>query len=193
MKMVQCNRGHYYDLDLYPDGCPHCRIEGVIPGGDEKTVPQSYAAPSPAPTAGSSPDLTRTVPLEDDDEKTTRVDINPNSGEDFAVGWLVCIKGDHYGRDFHLHTGRNFIGRSREMDVCLEGDKSVSRTAQAIVIYDPKSHRFMVQAGESRDLFYLNGEVVLESKGLKARDRLDIGNETLMFIPFVDEDFDWTK
>ena len=204
MKMVQCSKGHYYDMDLYQDGCPHCRMEAASLGGDDRTVPQNLAGQGAQDFYYRTPqvdegvtqpvkDLTATVPLDLDEDKTTRVEFSTPSGEECGVGWLVCTKGIHFGRDFRLHSGRNFIGRSREMDVCLEGDKTVSRSAQAIVIYDPKSKRYMVQPGDSRDLFYINGDAVLESRALNARDRLEIGEETLMFVPLCGDDFDWEE
>ena len=105
--------------------------------------------------------------------------------------WLVEITGEEAGTSFELRTGKNFIGRGEKMDVVLKGDKSVSRERHAIILYEPKLRQFMVQPGESRELFYLNGNVVLNTEIVKAYDRINIGATELMFVPFCGENFSW--
>ena len=77
------------------------------------------------------------------------------------------------------------------MDVVLHGDNSISRERHAIVLYEPKRREFIAQAGESRELFYLNDEVVLNPVRLKQYDILTIGNTRLMFFPCCGENFSW--
>lgn len=114
-----------------------------------------------------------------------KVSIDP------VVGWLVCIKGDAFGKSFTLKSGKNFIGRDRKMDVALVGDKSVSRQCHAIILYDPKSKMFLVQPGTSRELFYLNDRVVLGVEAVESNDVLSIGKTDLMFIPCCSPQFCW--
>lgn len=114
-----------------------------------------------------------------------KVSIDP------VVGWLVCIKGDAFGKSFTLKSGKNFIGRDRKMDVALTGDKSVSRQCHAIILYDPKSKMFLVQPGTSRELFYLNDKVVLGVEAVESNDVLSIGKTDLMFIPCCSPQFCW--
>ena len=77
------------------------------------------------------------------------------------------------------------------MDICLEGDDRISRNKHAIVVYEPKSRMFIAQPGESRELFYLNDKVVLESKVIKANDVITVGSTKLMFIPCCSDKFNW--
>ena len=99
------------------------------------------------------------------------------------VGWLVCIEGEYKGESFKLKSGRNFIGRAANMDVVLSADHSVSRFKHASVIYEPRGRQFIVSTGESRELCYLNDEVVLSNMKMKAYDVLNLGNTSLMLIP----------
>lgn len=108
-----------------------------------------------------------------------------------VVGWLVCIQGDYYGEGFKLKSGRNFIGRASNMDICLSGDMSVAREKHVVVIYEPRERKFFAQPGEGSELFYLNEEVVLGNVLLSSNDVLSIGNARLMFIPCCTQDFSW--
>ena len=77
------------------------------------------------------------------------------------------------------------------MDVALTGDNSVSRERHAIVIYEPKARIFIAQPGDSRELFYLNDEVVLNNEKLKNYDVLTVGNLKLMLVACCGEHFSW--
>ena len=108
-----------------------------------------------------------------------------------CVGWLVAIGGNHIGQDFHLKVGKNFIGRDAGMDIALTGDRSVSREKQAIIIYEPKQHLYLVQPGEASSLVYCNNEVVLNPVELKAYDMITVGEVNLVFIPLCGQQFNW--
>ncbi|MDR2356795.1 MAG: FHA domain-containing protein [Oscillospiraceae bacterium] len=108
-----------------------------------------------------------------------------------VVGWLVCVKGEHYGQAFGLKSGQNFIGRAVNMDVWLEKESSVSRNRHAVVVFEPRSRSFFVQSGESRGLTYLDGELVLASAKLDAYSKISVGNCDLIFSPFCGENFSW--
>jgi hypothetical protein len=127
---------------------------------------------------------------EGDTLKTMRYSPAQNIKTEPVVGWLVCISGEEAGRSFELKTGRNFIGRSTSMDVVLK-DQSVSRDKHAIIVYEPRKREFIVQPGESKELFYLNDDVVLSSQKIKNFDKLIIGNTQLYFIAFCSESFAW--
>ncbi len=114
-----------------------------------------------------------------------------NKGVRPVVGWLVCTEGSNFGKSFPLYFGRNFIGRSTDMDVCLAGDTAVSRDRHAIIVYEPKARIFFAQAGEGHGLFYLNDQVVLSNVQLHDRDVLTVGQTSLVFVPFCDEHFGW--
>ena len=107
--------------------------------------------------------------------------------------WLVCTEGKRRGQEYRLKAGRNFIGRSPNMDVALEGETSVSREGHAIVAYEPHQSIFIAQPGSASELFYLNGNVVLSAVQIKRNDRLQLGDVELMLIPCCDENFKWEK
>lgn len=108
-----------------------------------------------------------------------------------CVGWLVALSGEHIGTDFRLKVGKNFIGRSPQMDVALTEDKSVSRESHAIMIYEPKAHIYLVQPGESSSLVYLNNELLLTPMRLEAYDTISVGDVDLLFMPLCGERFNW--
>lgn len=195
MKLIKCENGHYYDGDVF-DSCPHCAGNGSE--SSDNPTQSSSAVQMRTDDVGviaTEPItiLESKIPgtIKTDGDKTVRYydlegDIEP------VVGWLVCIKGSEFGRSFYLKAGKNFIGRNQLVnDVVLEGDNSVSREKHAIVIYDPKSRKFLAQPGTSSGLFYVNDTVVLQAVEIKARDFIAIGNAKLMFIPFCGPEFTW--
>lgn len=206
MTLVKCPNGHYYDSSRFGNNCPHCGMSGAASiGADQTTVPLNIPdAPQPAnavtePLTVSQPVVSQpanvTVPIVSDDDRTLPVTADMLDGmvEKPApvVGWLVCTDGVNKGTDYRLHQGRNFIGRSPEMDVCILGDNTVSRSSHAIVVYDPRSNVYLAQPGSSKKLFYVNDKLVLNPVELKTMDLLNIGDTKLMFVPLCGEQFHW--
>ena len=116
-----------------------------------------------------------------------------NTGADPVVGWLVCVKGPEMGRDYRLHSGTNFIGRSKRMDVCIENDTAISREAAASISYDDRSRGFFIQKGEVLNLIYLNGKALRSDADLNIYDRIEIGNTMLVFVPLCGQQFNWQE
>jgi len=114
-------------------------------------------------------------------------------GIDPVVGWLVCIEGEDRGRDYRLHSERNFIGRSEKMDVCIRGDETISRENHAVISFNPRNNAFKLQPGDGRGLVYLNGEDLDVPLPLEPYDVLELGQTRLMFIPFCGERFKWEE
>ena len=108
-----------------------------------------------------------------------------------VVGWLVGLNGLYRGRIFELKAGRNFIGRSPDMEIMLSDDNAVSFSRHASVIYEPNTRVFIAQAGESNGLVYVNGEMVLNSRQLLVYDKVTVGNTKLLFFPLCSEGFAW--
>lgn len=201
MNLTRCARGHFYDADK-DSACPHC----AAGNGDEMTVPIKKAPEEDGPTrpinASATTEAAKDLGTEiknlqnvtasavNDDAKTISYS-QAKIGMEPVVGWLVAIEGEHMGEDFRLTSGKNFIGRSSSMDVSLTKDKSVSRDKHAIVLYEPKTHMFLVQPGESRELCYLNGSVVLAAQEIKRNDVLMVGDSKLMLFPCCDTVFNW--
>lgn len=108
-----------------------------------------------------------------------------------VVGWLVALSGKAKGKSYMLKAGPNFIGRDSSMNVSITEDNTVSRNKHAVVIYDPKSRRFFALPGESRALFYVDDEVVLNNVEVKDRQLLTVGETKLMLVAFCNEKFAW--
>ncbi len=160
--------------------------------GDFQTVGQkSPVGPNIFDEESDKMTMGPNFPIEEDDNVTIRWTDNMRRMP--VVGWLVATNGDDAGASFELKSGKNFIGRGEDMDVVLKGDKTVSRNRHAIILYEPKMKAFLVQPGESRELFYLNGNVVLNTEKISAYDILSIGETELIFIPFCGERFSWDK
>ena len=220
MKLIRCVNGHYYDKEKYTT-CPHCSSNETNTNETVPFV-QSYAnavgpntvdrvtesISSSLGTAPKTSEQNENIPVQDSDKTTgvflenfykssdavnmsSRAPVMNQTGP--VVGWLVCTEGYHRGRSFTLQAGKNFIGRNPSMNICLNGDKSVSRERHAIIVYDPVNRTFYAQPGDSHELFYVNERVVLTTVKLFDRDKITVGKTKLVFVPFCDASFGWTN
>lgn len=189
MNLVRCPNGHFYDELRYSE-CPHCAGGAAA----DVTVPvnrnEELDVTVPAGNTSSLHDAVKTAVGSTDDGKTVGV-YRKAMGTEPVVGWLVCIDGEHFGEDFRLKSGRNFIGRGTGMDVVISKDSAVSRDKHAIVVYEPKANQFLVMPGESKELCYLNDEVVLTAREISMNEILTVGETKLMFIPCCSKAFTW--
>lgn len=108
-----------------------------------------------------------------------------------VAGWLACIEGEPYGCIYELKFGENRIGDSWDADIRLSGTPRLDGCCQAVVTYDQESRTFTVNIGESRELSYVNDQVILFDTELHQRDVIQIGGVRLMFIPLCGPDFSW--
>lgn len=208
MKLKKCENGHFYDESKYAF-CPHCKNSGgqnemdytaamySSESGNDKKTEQALTEPLTQNTESQSicnlrNELQKEVSVLQTQEQNLTVGyysqkmaLNP------VVGWLVCLSGKNKGRSYELHAGRNFVGRAADMDIMLEGDNSVSRVKHAILVYDARGKKYIAQPGESRELFYVNDEVVLNNVVIKSFDRILIGRTQLLFIALCGENFTW--
>ncbi|WP_242471099.1 FHA domain-containing protein [Thiocystis violacea] len=127
----------------------------------------------------------------DDNPRLKHYRAKRMGGVDPVVGWLVCIAGPERGRDYRLHTERNFIGRDPTMDVAITGDPTISREPQAVISYNPKRHTYRLAPGDSRGLAYLNDEEVIAPVELAPYDQIELGETKLLFVPLCGEWFVW--
>lgn len=187
--MVSCGNGHFYN-DAEHSNCPFCGVgldlRPTRPLGAETNVRLGNdaghtRAASAAPAAG----------LGRDPGATRHIWAKRMGGVDPVVGWLVCVTGPEQGRDYRLHSERNFIGRAPAMDVAITGDASISRDNHAVISYNPKQHSFRLAPGDSRGLVYLNDEEVITPLALAPYDRIELGETVLLFVPFCGERFVW--
>ncbi|MZP29820.1 FHA domain-containing protein [Heliobacterium undosum] len=192
MAMTPCGRGHYYDPAKH-SSCPHCGVrsldinftqpkqaEGYVPERTMPLQPGSAAAPGQAGNPQRGTEGERTVGI-----------YRKKMGFDPVVGWLVCIEGNDRGRDYRIHSEKNFIGRSERMDIHISGDDTISRENHAAVSFNPKKGTFRFHAGDGKGLVYVNGEQVDTSVELSAYDIIEMGQTRLVFMPFCGERFQW--
>lgn len=201
MKLTRCNNGHFYDADKYTT-CPHCSNASADPGvtqpagggvrpidnGKTEPInpnPNSSGQTQPGNNGGGLKDQV------DDVQKTVGIFNTKKGGTEPVAGWLVCTEGPHFGEDFRIKMGKNFVGRLANMDVVLSKDSAVSREKHLIVVYEPKGNMFIVQSGESKELSYLNDKVILSPQELNAYDVITLGSSKLLFVPLCNENFKW--
>ena len=180
-KMIRCAEGHFYDSGKHA-ACPWCGVPVDVNAAKTRALKDEPAAPAPVAAAP------RPVPAA---AGVTRALHREPTGISPVVGWLVCVEGPDRGRDFRLHSEKNFIGRSSAMDVAITGDDSISREKHAAVSYEPKKKVFWLLPGEASGLVYLNDEVVNGPVELKPRSIVELGRTKLLFFPLVDENFQW--
>ena len=176
-----CPNGHYYDGNRYTE-CPYCKPAYTVPADDAGET-----------QAVETRDLYTDNTSGGDDGKTISMD-ELDSGVDPVVGWLVCTDGPDKGRDYRLHSGNNYVGRSSSNDVAIRGDKTVSGEKQFAVSYDSRHHKFFVAATGGKAIVYLNDQpVTAAAQSLSRKDKIEVGKTTLMFVPLCDEEFEWPQ
>jgi len=118
-----------------------------------------------------------------------------NNEQDFTpvVAWLVGIAGGCRGKDFALHAGYNYIGRSPENDICIADDMYISAQRHAMVAYSPRGNDFTFAPVSGHGIVSVNDEDVFMPVKLKMRDIIQIGNSKFYFVPLCDDQFDWNK
>lgn len=88
MALNRCKNGHMYSARKYGDVCPYCNtnLETTNMVNNRRL-------------------------MVDDPDKTMSINGTTES-VDPVTGWLVCIEGPQYGKDYKIHAGKNFIGRA---------------------------------------------------------------------------------
>lgn len=200
----RCKNGHWYDNSVNKT-CPHCKQESEkLRIGlndveeDDHTISITEAGLSLGEELnaiiGSAPGAQMAEFADDnsDDDKTISFGFFGMADVQPVTGWLVCMTGGERGKDYRLHMGKNFVGRSPSMDVVLVDDKKIAREKHCSVIYEPKRNVFYLSA-EGSNLVYLNDELLEAAKELKEDDRIKIGDTVLLFIPFGKGDRKWEE
>ena len=167
-----------------------------------QSVPEAPEAPAVSPSEfnaqtpvvleeyGDLINNTVNNPIQIDDDPTVSIYGSRMKSEP-TVGWLIGLSAPYLGECFELRAGKNFIGSGPDMDIVLAADNKVSRYRHAVVLYEPKARIFLAQAGDSRELFYINDEAVLNNQPLEAYDKLTVGETKLMFFPLCSSEFSW--
>ncbi|SFA80208.1 FHA domain-containing protein [Clostridium frigidicarnis] len=163
MSLIRCKNGHMFSERRYGTLCPYCNIETA---NKEKKIE---------------------INKEDSDVEIDMLyqEIEP------VCGWLVCIEGTRVGKDYKIKSGKNFIGRSDDMDIQIIGDNAIAKRNHAIVVYDPKKKNNVLLPGDSSGIAYLNGEAAYVPTELLAYDVIELGKSKFLFVPFCGEHFEW--
>lgn len=180
MNVVKCENGHYYDESVNAN-CPYC--SGKIVFGkqdDQKTL---------AVSLGLDDMVTEAYGVNVSECDKTIGIYKKNSTVNPIAGWLVCVDGPSKGRSFSVLAGRNFAGRSLEMDIRLLDDESISNGPHFSIIYDTKNISFYLTPGNS--LTYLNDTAIEIGVPLKENDRIKAGNSEFIFINYCKEGRCW--
>ena len=171
MNLKRCNNGHFYDAALHPQ-CPYC-------SGMSTNVDIGITMPvRPQENPGREDGVTVAV-------------IKKKLGIDPVVGWLVCVEGPQKGQDYRLHGDNNYIGRDPGMDVCIQGDDTISRERHALVTYDFETKTFYLTPKDGRSNPRVNGKPVMTTVELQAYDKIQLGQTVLLFLPLCSERFEW--
>jgi hypothetical protein len=188
MEITRCAQGHYYDSEKY-SACPYCterEFWAEEPGDNEAT--QAFIendVDSESLTVGFSEDFSDGNP----DDRTVGY-FETQTGLEPVVGWLVCTDGAEKGRDYRLHSGRNFVGRSYEMVVLLTDDLAISSDRHCSVIYDPMHNAYFIVPGGGTNT-YVNDMVLKSPINLNDGDNICIGASTFVFIAFCTGARNW--
>ena len=187
MAILQCPSGHYYD-DRRNNSCPYCdqihqSVTGPVSFNEQLTsyVSSAEIEDDAQLTQGYGEDVTGF-------EKTIGIFLDDTENV-LTAGWLVCISGPEKGKSYVLHSGRNFIGRSQEMDVVLSDDDFISREKHFSIVYDPKSVAFYLVCGEGQT--YVNGKPAMAETALFDGDVLQVGHSEYRFVPYCKEGRVW--
>jgi len=141
--------------------------------GDETVVlrTSTLQEPSPAPSEES------TV------QNTVSVDV---------AGWLCVISETMQGASYSVTTGRNTVGRAETNDLSIQNDDAmISRETHMSIVADPKSQKFYLVPGETKNLTYLNGEPLLAPDEISDRDKIQIGVTEFIFVQYYGNYTDW--
>lgn len=183
-ELITCKNGHHYDPARHTE-CPICKQAkalkdpGYTRGSDNQYTAQPRYAERPMNTMAS------------DDREDTIAAVEMKMGFLPVAGWLVSIDGANKGKDYRVACGRNFIGRDRSMDICIQGDNTISRQNHAIISYDDRTNKYYYSPGTARSIDHINEAPVFTTVELKAGDMLEIGTAKLRFVPLCSAKFRW--
>lgn len=187
MAIVQCPNNHYYD-DKRNVTCPYCeKMQSPLASLSELNEQHtSYLDPT---ESDLNVQLTEGYgEFVNEYERTIGIFMDETQNL-LTVGWLVCVFGNEKGKNYTIHSGRNFAGRSQEMDIVLSDDMSIVREKHFSIVYDPKGIAFYLVAGEGHT--YINGETISAEVRIFDGDEIQVGQSKYLFVPFCKEGRVW--
>lgn len=192
MNITKCPYGHFYDRDKF-DTCPGCAQENI--GNNENLNRDDISNQKTVSKVNFDMEFgnqltERYLESVHDKDKTISLSFIKNKSRP-VCGWLICISGSQKGRSLDIFSGRNFAGRSKNMDIILTDDNEISRDKHFFVVFDPKSIEFSVVAGSGET--QLNGETINGAKTLHENDEILVGKTKYLFVPYCNEERNWNE
>ena len=182
-ELITCKNGHHYDPARHTE-CPICKqAKALKDPGYTRGNDSGYTA---APRYAKRPQDA----IAYDSEHTVAAEV-AKFGFLPVAGWLVSINGVNKGMDYRISCGRNFVGRDHSMDICIQGDNTISRQNHAIISYDDRTSKYYYSPGTARSIDHINQAPVFTTVELKAGDVLEIGTAKLRFVPLCSAKFRW--
>ncbi len=171
MRMVKCFKGHMYNAEKF-SGCPQC---AVLEAGGKIT------------------DMADGIQdeIDTEDPVTVKRQVYEIVGRRKVVGCLICVEGMMRGEGFFLVEGDNDIGRGANLEVVLSKEITVSRKAHACITYDAEHNEYVLSVAEGKKDVLYDGIMVEKPISIKSGKLLRIGNCSLRFVAFCDDDFSW--
>ena len=193
--MKFCENGHAYNPQEH-DRCPYCygeeankQVNVTLPALDDDILP-TEAGDYRIPVREREE---RRPLYEDDDDDRTVAAFFKQTGIDPVVGWLVALDGPFKGTDYRIHSDNNYIGRNRNMSICICGDESISKENHASIAYETRNRKFYFTPGTGRNIVRVNDNAIFTTVELKAYDIIELGVTRFVFIPFCGQEFDWKQ
>ncbi len=186
MAIVQCENHHYYD-DNKNRECPYCKKMEILE--DENELSEQLTSYKEDILDIQEEQLTEGYgEFVEEYEKTIGI-FTDETKNTLTAGWLVCRQGLEKGKSYIIHSGRNFAGRSIDMDIVLSEDFKISEQKHFSIVYDPKSVSFYFVAGNGQ--VYINGHAENEEYLLQEGDLISVGDSEYMFVPFCKKGRVW--
>lgn len=114
------------------------------------------------------------------------------TGGKFPVGWVAVVSEMGRGSAFPLFDGVSKVGRGTDQTVSLNfGDNSISRENHVSIAYDAEQNKFFIGHSGKSNLVRINGKPLLSTEELHSKDLIRLGETTLRFMAFCEDDFNW--
>ena len=192
MATKTCPNGHKYDSSIYGDNCPFCPSDSgktkvsVENGGDFGYGEKTRVAGGEAEEALTRPMTNPAFETDAPEEGGTVIRVvGAEAGAADAarkiVGVLVSYSQSENGEVFHVMEGRTYIGRSKQNDICIAGDKNMS-SKHLMILYREAEGKFWAIDQDSSNGTYINGEFCSEKVALRTNDVIVIGSTKFVFI-----------
>jgi hypothetical protein len=112
------------------------------------------------------------------------VNVNANQEGRKLVAFLVTYTQSLNGDFFTLVEGRNYIGKDKSLDICIQGDPKISGKHVSI-LYRAVDKKFKFKDELSSNGTFVNGMLADEGE-LNNHDVISIGSTKLIFIIIPD-------